>query len=72
MRSPKSSLRRPAAARIRQAYEDSGSSSLASRVPTLPRTSSKLRWGYRFLICALRRTEEVPTTLPSGRSSRDL
>src|SRR5690606_20954807 len=62
----------PAAASIMQAYSESLSSSLFSLVPRFPLTLANLRPGYALTICAERRTDDVPTTLPGGSSAKDL
>ena len=61
---------RPATAMTMALYSISALSSLASRVPMLPRTSLKARWGKWRLSWATRRRELVPTTEPLGRSER--
>jgi FAD/FMN-containing dehydrogenase len=43
--------------------------SFFSRVCTLPRNSTTSRSGRRLSSCALRRSDEVPTFAPSGRSA---
>ena len=51
------------------AVNPSGPSNLASRVPMLPRRSTKVRSGRRWPNCARRRIDPVATVAPRGRSS---
>ena len=68
IRSPRSNRSRPAAAKIIQVNGPSSASNFANRVPMFPRTSIIFRWGYSRINCAVRRTDDVPTTDPGGSS----
>ncbi len=68
MRSPSPSRSSPAQARMMASY--CPASSLARRVFTLPRRSSRCRSGRNARSCAWRRKDEVPTRAPLGRSER--